>query len=179
MLRINLFSVSAIIFSFLLLYLFFSTLFPTQTVTEYGILPLIIGLLFILPIHKALHCIPVWMLGKKAYLSFQKKHSTLSGMIHCYIPSPLSRNVSIITLLFPVIIITLLCAIGAYLSPEHMHYFVIISSINMGISVYDFVYVSHLFRAPRNSFIEDFPEGFHILVNRTNVIFTEGERESV
>ncbi len=164
MLRLAIISFTAIIISFLILYLILSLLLPAHSFSEYGFIPLLLGCLLIMPLHKLLHCIPLWISGNKAYITFHPNRGFLC--FHCHIPNALSRRLSIVTVLSPILFLTIVCIAGSWFSPEHMHYFVIFASINIGLSVYDLIYVIQLIKAPKHAFIEDHNNGFHILINK-------------
>jgi hypothetical protein len=104
------------------------------------------------------------MIGKKAKLKIKFGLEMYRPTMACCIPSPLSRNLTIIVVLFPFLSITFFACVGAFLTPSYMHYFAIFSAINFGYSITDFIYAIKLYKAPRHSFIEDHEDGFDILI---------------
>ncbi|WP_026672497.1 DUF3267 domain-containing protein [Alkalihalobacterium bogoriense] len=165
--RLSLISFSSIIGFFLFFYLLLSSIIPTPPYMEYGVLPLLIGIPVLFIVHKLLHCVPIWMIGKKAKIEWAKTNRI--PKLFCHIIEPLPRNVCLISTLFPVFIITFICCVGAYLSPAHLHYFSILASVNFGLSVYDILYAMQVTRAPKEAFISDHKEGFHILIKSNRV----------
>jgi hypothetical protein len=153
------------IFSFFtVFYLTYSMLYPSAYLADLGVFFLFFLLLAIAPFHKLMHCVPLWMVGKKAKLKIKLGLEIYRPTMACCIPSRLSRNLTIIVVLFPFLSITFLTCVGAFLIPAYMHYFAIFSAINFGYSITDFIYALKLYKAPKHSFIEDHEDGFDILI---------------
>lgn len=163
-LRINMIAISNGLIFFLLFYLILSTIFPNNRLVPIGFFPLFLSILIIPFIHKLFHCLPIWMLGKRATLCIRIKGKM--PIIHCLIEKPLSKNQCFIVSLFPVIILTMLAIVFANYHPGYIHYIAIIASINFGMSTYDFIYAKKLLTAPKRCYIEDNPSGFHILIRQ-------------
>lgn len=164
--RLAIVSISAAILFFLFFYLFLSSFVEITTVNQYGIFPFIVGLFLVPLIHKLLHCLPIWLCGKRAILTI--KRTAKVPILFCYIPNKISKRLCITSSLFPLFTFTLFSTIGAIYSPEHLPYLAIYATINFGLSVYDIIYVNHLIKAPKSSFIEDHLDGFHILLNKAS-----------
>ncbi|WP_054635567.1 DUF3267 domain-containing protein [Thalassobacillus sp. C254] len=79
---------------------------------------------------------------------------------------PVAKNLYITALLFPSFLITIGALLGALTWPEYMHYFLLLTSINAGLSVYDWVYVKQLIKAPKYSVVERNKNGVDILVKQ-------------
>ncbi|OLO36437.1 hypothetical protein BTR23_15330 [Alkalihalophilus pseudofirmus] len=164
--RLKIVSITSAILFFLIYYLFLSSFIDVTNVNQYGVLSFIIGLFLVPLIHKLLHCVPIWLCGKKAKLTIKKRK--FMPILFCFIPNTISKRLCITASLFPLIMITTITTIGSIVSPEHLPYFVIYSAINFGLSIYDIIYVNYLIRAPKSSFIEDHYDEFHILLNRAS-----------
>ncbi|WP_078552621.1 DUF3267 domain-containing protein [Bacillus alkalicellulosilyticus] len=162
--RLSMISCISILIFFLFYYLLLSSLISVTQYIEYGILPIILGIPTVILLHKLFHCIPIWLSGNKA--NIEVVMADRIPRVFCCIPQPLHRNTCILSALFPVLLVTSGCFIGATFSPEHLHYFAIFASINFGMSIYDLMYAYQLTKAPKDSLIEDHREGFHILIKR-------------
>jgi hypothetical protein len=165
--RLFLFSMIVSLSFFIIYYISFSFLYPNVHFVETELLPLIVCLLSILPVHKILHCLPIWMTGRKAKVLLNFRYP-LYQMIHCQFSCTLSKKLSIIAVMTPMVSITSFSFIGTLLFPQYMHLFAIFSALNLGLSVTDVVYVQHLWGAPRSSYLEDGPDGFYILTKEVS-----------
>ncbi|WP_216829383.1 DUF3267 domain-containing protein [Alkalihalobacterium elongatum] len=164
--RLAIVSITSAILFFLIFYLFLSSIVNTTSVNQYGVVPFIVGLFLVPVFHKILHCIPIWLCGKKAKLIIKKIERI--PILYCFIPYTISKRLCITSSLFPLVVITLVMITGSVLSPEHLPYFTIYATVNFGLSVYDMIYVTHLIKAPKSSLIEDHFDGFHILLNKAS-----------
>ncbi|MCD8511191.1 MAG: DUF3267 domain-containing protein [Bacillus sp. (in: Bacteria)] len=116
-------------------------------------------ILAIIPIHILLHCIPVWILGKKATVSVRKQWPYANFSMRETMP----KHLLIISIAFPVVTVTVIAIIISVIMPEWMHYMAMIAAINMGLSVHDLLYLNQLKAAPKRSVIEEFENGYHVL----------------
>jgi hypothetical protein len=160
--RIIIFSILISFSYFVLFYVSFSLLFPNAHLKTSQLWHLVSGLLLVFPIHKVLHCLPIWLSGKKASLQVRLEVNNFP-MLYCKLPSVLPRNVSLITAALPTILVTFGSIIGSLVYPEYIYVFAIYSSLNIALSTIDVIYFVHLWKAPRCAFLEDNPKIFHIL----------------
>jgi len=145
-------------------YLTYSILFPltlTQAITWYAIIAL---LFLVVPVHQLMHCIPLWVSGKKVGLSLSM--FILPPRKSFSSSKPLQRNLFILSVLFPFSFITIASLIGAFLYPEYMYGFSMFAALNAGISTVDFLYVMSVRKAPRHAYIENHTDGLNILLSR-------------
>lgn len=165
--RIMILSILIGLFYFVIFYVSLSLLFPQVHYQGIGLTYLILSLLLVFPIHKLLHCLPVWLMGKKAYLKFQFENY-MFPMIYCKFPKVLSKNVSLVATITPTIFITAIAIIGSIIFPVFIPFFSIFSTLNITLGIIDFIYVIHLWNAPRSAFLEDNHYGFHILTKEVS-----------
>ncbi|WP_209122788.1 DUF3267 domain-containing protein [Alkalihalobacillus sp. BA299] len=164
--RLTIVSITSGVLFFLVFYLFLSSFIEVTSINQYGVIPFIGGLILITIFHKLLHCVPIWLCGKYAKLTI--KRTQKFPILYCFIPNTITKRLCITSALFPLLTITVFATIGSIFSPEHLPYFSIFAAINFGLSIYDIIYVTHLFKAPKSSFIEDHYDGFHILLSRAS-----------
>jgi hypothetical protein len=164
-LRLTLFSIIIMVTYFIVFYLLVSAFHHGKQFSEVGLLPFIIGLTIILPLHKLIHIIPLWLSGKKVEVILTSYKRFIPCFSFCC-DEKLPRNVTIISMISPFIIFTGIAIIGSYTLPHLFHYFAIFSAINVGLSTIDFLYLSQLLKAPRHSIIENSNVGFDILINK-------------
>ncbi|HEX7064772.1 MAG TPA: DUF3267 domain-containing protein [Bacillales bacterium] len=161
--RIAIFSVFATMVYFTLFYVLFLNLHPQLQINRFSFPILLAALILIYPLHKLFHCFPIWLVGRKASLSLEWQ-SNRFPILFCDPSGPISRNLSIVCVAFPGVAITVLSLMVAPMIPLFFHYIAVASSINFGLAVTDFIYLSYLIKAPSHAYVEDFREGFHILV---------------
>ncbi|MGO4887486.1 DUF3267 domain-containing protein [Anaerobacillus sp. MEB173] len=163
--RLIMIALTAMLAYFNIFYLSFSVLMTTELI-EYGFLAFFVGILLIIPLHKLLHCIPIWLTRRKATLSIRIIRNCIP-LVYYRIYGTIPRNLSILSVVAPAVTITGFCIIGTYFMPYYLHYFAIFSAVNIGLSVTDFIYLKQLIKAPKHSYVEDFSTGFHILLRRS------------
>ncbi|MBM7643813.1 putative flippase GtrA [Scopulibacillus daqui] len=165
--RLNVLSLMGMIIFFIVYYLLFIDLTHVERLSSFNPIIFLITIIFILPVHKLIHCLSARVVGKKATLSFGWFNYEIIPSIHCNIPGTLSKRRSLLVIASPAVVITLGMVILTIVYPQHLHYFSLISAINFGISISDFVYLNNLIKAPANAFIEDGPDGCRILVKQS------------
>ncbi|WP_026689065.1 DUF3267 domain-containing protein [Alteribacter aurantiacus] len=158
--RLWLLSGLVMVIYFLLYYLVFSTFILEGSLVDYGVTFLIVCLFAVIPLHMLLHCIPVWMLGKKATMGIQMREWPF---LYFAVKQPLPKRVSILAICSPAVFITFGAIVISILFPHLLHYAALMSALNIGICMHDFLYFKHIRRAPRDSFVEEYSGGFHIL----------------
>lgn len=161
--RIYIFSFLVGFLSFIFLYLPFSIIHQTSNVNDHGIFPLVIGLLILPFIHKLTHIIPLVLTNRtfKIKCRINKRKFPLISILSTV---KMSKQATIITLFTPTVFITIPCLIASYLFPSSFAYFLIIASMNIGLSFTDFIYMSRFIRAPKKCIVENDGTGYDILI---------------
>ncbi|PRO64985.1 DUF3267 domain-containing protein [Alkalicoccus urumqiensis] len=148
----------------LLYFLIFFTVFQTfgghAPLVDYGFYITIAGLIVILPLHLFLHCLPIWAAGRRAKMGWRR--SQWPNFFYS-VRNPVSKRLSIIATLTPVVVITAVSLAMAAALPGHTHYIAIISAVNVGLSVYDFFAAKQMMSAPNDALIEENKNGFHVI----------------
>jgi hypothetical protein len=155
----TLFSLTYFIVYFMLFRMFHSETIYMQT----GLLPILSLALVIIPMHTLLHCIPIWLTGKRAWMVLADYRYSF----YCRIPDVLPKKTALFAVSFPLVVITSIALVGPLAFPEYLHVFAIVSTLNMFYCLKDLIYIFHLWNAPKDSYLEDSPTGFQIIVRRT------------
>ncbi|WP_096440308.1 DUF3267 domain-containing protein [Alteribacter populi] len=155
---------------FLLYFLIIRTLFSGVPLVDYGAGFLFICLASVIPTHMFLHCLPIWMVGKKATLGVRTNRWPF---LYFTAKQPLAKRLSILAICSPAIFITSGSIFTAIAFPHLLHYTALISAVNVGICMYDFLYFKHIKSAPKRSWIEEYDDGFHILCENPTLNKTE------
>jgi hypothetical protein len=162
-LRITLFSIIVMLSYFIIFYLIFSAFHHEKKFFELGLLPFLLGLCIILPLHKLIHLLPLLLSKTKIEFSFSKNKKL---PLPCFlIEEKVPKNITMLSMLLPFVSLTLIAIIGSILFPNFFHYFAIFSAINLGISVIDLLFIYQISQAPSHAVIENSKVGIDILVN--------------
>lgn len=161
--RLAMVSLSAIPIFFVLFEAFGLNIHPNIQLNPFRLPIFLVSILSVYPLHKIFHCLPIWASGKKASLSIELNKNRFP-VLFCHIKSPVSRNLAIICIGFPIVAISLLSLIAVFLNPDYLHYFSSVGSLNFGLSMSDCLYISYIMKAPSQTYVEDNRDGFHILV---------------
>ncbi|RKL68535.1 hypothetical protein CR203_00305 [Salipaludibacillus neizhouensis] len=145
---------------FLIFFMIFRTFITTAPLVDLGAISFIVLLIIVLPIHLFLHCLPIWLIGRKATFGFRKNQWPY---FFYSAKAPLSKQMSLLSIGSPAFILTLLSTVSAILFPQFVHYIAMMSALNIGICVYDFLNFKHISTAPKQSLIEEHRDGFYIL----------------
>ncbi|TCP29277.1 putative zincin peptidase [Scopulibacillus darangshiensis] len=127
---------------------------------------LIMMLFIVWPLHKICHCIPLWLVGKRASLSIERSNKPIP-IIYTNIPGTTSKRLAIIMSVFPGVVITAVIFVAASQFPSMLYYLSFAGALNFGISMKDFVYLTHLAKAPTHAYIEDDRDDCRILIKQT------------
>ncbi|MDQ0254217.1 hypothetical protein J2S74_001592 [Evansella vedderi] len=143
---------------FIIHFVFFRTFISNVPFVDFG-LPLLFFILSIIPVHILLHCLPIWAFGKKATISIREQWP------YCNFSTKqaISKQLLIVSIAFPLVVITLVTIIISVMMPQWMHVMAIVAAINMGLSVYDLLYLKQLIHAPKSCVIEEYENGYNIL----------------
>lgn len=161
--RLALISIFTMVVFFALFYCIFFDLHPHLQVVQFRLMWFLICLIFVYPLHKTFHCLPLWLSGHRAKLALTTMPNRYPALF-CDWPGPISRNSAIVSVAFPLVGITGLSMAAASMMPEVFPYISVIATINFGLSITDCIYFSFLLKAPVNAYVEDFRDGFHILI---------------
>ncbi|SDH55947.1 Putative zincin peptidase [Alteribacillus persepolensis] len=167
--RLVLLSVGCMILTFILSFLVFSFYYMDIRHAELSMVKTLSVLALLYPIHALLHFIPLWLAGAKTQtvISQRKKGKKQKfPFITLTFTKPIGRNFYVLAMLFPTLFIHTIAFIGALLFPPFMFYFLLVLSLNTGLSVYDFIYVKQLHGAPRHCFIEQKRNRIDILLKQ-------------
>ncbi|QDP39721.1 DUF3267 domain-containing protein [Radiobacillus deserti] len=162
--RIYLISMIVGLLSFIILYLPFSIIHHSSNVKDYGLFPLLFGLLILPLAHKVAHLVPLLVMNKKIKIKWKNKKKNLpnfSFRTH----GKMSKNTSLFVLLSPTVLITIPCIVGGYFIPDFFAYFVLFAAINITFSLEDFLYAAYLVKAPKRCVIDNAQDGYDILIN--------------
>nr|WP_246238084.1 DUF3267 domain-containing protein [Alkalicoccus luteus] len=138
----------------------FQTFGSQAALQEAGFVYTVVLLLLILPLHLFLHCLPVWAAGKRAVFGFRRSQWPF---LFYSVKEPVSRTLSLVSTLFPAVVITLFALTAAALLPAYTHVIAIVSAFHFGLCTYDFFTARQMFSAPKECLIEDNRSGFHIV----------------
>ena len=114
------------------------------------------AILLMYPLHKLLHGLPLVFVAKKLKIDF--RHFTIK------VNEPISKLLYLTALLTPFTVTSVLICLFSANLPEYFHYWVILFSINTGLSLTDFLKVKNVVASPFKSFIEESENGYEILV---------------
>lgn len=161
--RLAMVSISAIPVFFVLFEAFCLNMHASIQLNPFRLPVFLISLILVYPLHKIFHCLPIWACGKRASFSMEINQNKLP-LLFCQIKSPISRNLAMACIGFPIVAISGLSLTAALLMPNSLHYFSIIGAINFGLSMSDCLYIAYLIKVPAYTYVEDYRDGFHILV---------------
>lgn len=163
-LRLFMYSTGTMLLSFLFYYLVVSSILKSPELKHVSFTIYVGSIIFLVIIHQILHLIPIWICRNRA--SYKLKWMFCVPMITIKSSNPLSRNLYLISLMTPLIVLTCITVLSSVLFPMYLAYISILSSIHFGLSLYDLIYASYLMKAPKKCFIENHSEGYHILIKQ-------------
>ncbi|ADU29730.1 DUF3267 domain-containing protein [Evansella cellulosilytica] len=154
-------SIFVMLFYFILHFVIFRT-FITQSevLNDLGLIFLVFLILIVGPTHVFLHCLPIWLFGKKAAFSIRKSRWPF---IYFSSKQALSKQLILLSMSLPTITITAVCISLSFYFPQWVHYFAMIAALNMGMSVNDLLNLKQISCAPKSAVIEEHQNGYHIL----------------
>ncbi|BAB04901.1 DUF3267 domain-containing protein [Halalkalibacterium halodurans] len=161
-LRLAMISATTMLMTFLVYYLVLSSLIKVPPYLGLGPYLYIVGAIGVIGLHKLLHIFPLWVCGQR--LIIERNNKGFLPFLNIKTKDPLSKNLFLFSLLFPGVVITIICSISVLLFPQGLHLFAILTAINLGLAVYDIVYALQVVKAPKASLIENHRTGFHILI---------------
>ncbi|WP_163101699.1 DUF3267 domain-containing protein [Peribacillus alkalitolerans] len=161
--KIMILSLLTMLLSFAVIYTFLSVGINPEKLNDDRYVWLFLGILIIYPLHKLLHYLPLmknldkvkWYMGPYKYFP----------IFSIRVTEPIHKNLFILALISPFIIITACLSAGALLFEHYAHYFTILLSLHMGLCVSDFISIKNILGSPNRCFIEENENGYEILVS--------------
>lgn len=148
--------------AFIILYVPLSMIHDGNHLHESGIILFIIAIILLPTLHSFMHILPLIVLNKRIKLICQRKK--MMPIFTFYTDAHVSKYSSILSSLMPTLCLTIPGIIASISVPSFYVYLLLATSIQIGLSVIDFLYIRHLIKAPKNAFIENGDEGFDILL---------------
>ncbi|MFD2630296.1 DUF3267 domain-containing protein [Oceanobacillus kapialis] len=161
--RINFLSFLIGLLSFIFLYVPITIAQGTNKVDEAGFLPFILALLLLPALHSLMHILPLIILNKRLKIIFNIKNRRLP-VFNYYTKFHLTKKVSLIVAIAPTILISIPGIIASYLFTDYSVYILMFTSLHIGMSYIDFLYIAHIGKAPKSCFIDSRKDGFDILI---------------
>ncbi len=128
----------------------------------------IIGFFFMYPIHKLFHALPLIRYINQIQIRTRFQFYFVPIM-SVRVKKPIPKLSFLMALISPFVVINGVLLIGAATFPNYAHYFTILTAYHSGICLVDFLYAKCLFKSPKGAFIEEYDEGYEILVPVKNV----------
>lgn len=160
--RIYIFASMIFIVTFCLSYCFTSFNFYGAYTDDYFLI-FTIALLFVYPVHKSLHLIPLLILKKKVRTQIRFKFGGIP-VIHMIIDDLITRNQYIFALVLPMIIINSALLFAAFTWQQYAHYLCILFAYHCAICLLDVLLIRTIIKAPSTAVIEETEKGYEILV---------------
>lgn len=161
--RILFISMLTMIVVFILTYLPINLLFPKIHYHDEHFLLFMFTLISMMPIHKLLHVVPLVLTGCRVSLTV--KFYRVFPTFQLKTCEGIKKKRMMISLLTPFLTFTILLVIGGLYYPAYMHYFSIALAFHIGMCVPDFLLLKHLLFAPKVCTIEEFEDGYEVLVH--------------
>ncbi|MBM7571448.1 DUF3267 domain-containing protein [Aquibacillus albus] len=149
--------------SFIFLYLPFSIIHQSHELKDHGVFPLLLGLVLLPLVHNLMHILPLILINRRMKIKWHIKYKIF--LIISSLPkSKMSKQTTLFSLLAPTLFLTVPGLITSYLFTDYYAYFLIFTAFNIGLSFTDFLCASKLIKAPKKCIVENFNDGFDILV---------------
>ncbi|MET3696364.1 hypothetical protein ABID53_000683 [Bacillus oleivorans] len=120
----------------------------------------IFALILLYPVHKALHYLPLRILGGKCRLFINKK-----GQLKFRLHEPVAKNIYKLALIFPFVILTLVGIVFTLSFPQYFHYGVLLIALHTGLCVEDFIFYKNLSHTPKACLVDETEDSLEILIN--------------
>lgn len=159
---VNLISTFITIITFIILNVPFSIMHQGNNITDKGIVYLLLAIILLPSLHSFMHILPLIIQNRRINLIVNRKKAL--PIYTFYTDAHISKNAFLLSTITPTLTITIPGLILAFLFPGLYVYFLIVTSINIGMSFLDFVTIRHLLKAPKHAVIEKDNEGFDILL---------------
>ncbi|TXC89716.1 DUF3267 domain-containing protein [Metabacillus litoralis] len=162
--RISFISMLTMICVFILTYLPINLFFSKVHLKDGHFLMFVLLMVSMIPIHKILHALPLLLCGCRVEMKIKFYYMFPSFQLKAC--NGIKKHNMLISLLTPFIVFTTVFLYGSILFPAYMHYFSIAMAFHIGLCVPDFIFIKHLLLAPRSCFVEEFDDGFEVLVQK-------------
>ncbi|MGM0876264.1 MAG: DUF3267 domain-containing protein [Bacillota bacterium] len=117
-----------------------------------------------IPIHKLLHALPLLVSGYR--VSLKIKYYYMLPIFQIKSCNGIKKVNMLLSLIAPFLFFTSVFFLGGVSFPAYMHYFCIAMAFHIGLCVPDFIFIRQLLFAPKTCFIEEFEDGFDVLVQK-------------
>ncbi|WP_018933683.1 DUF3267 domain-containing protein [Gracilibacillus lacisalsi] len=151
--------------SFIFLYLPFTLIHKDVVVKDHGLIPVVFGVALLPLLHKALRILPLIFTNKNLRIKWTLEKGFIPNF-HVKNHTKTTKPTFFFALLTPTLMITVPCIIGSYFVPAYYPYFLLIGAINLSLSYVDFLYIRHLWKAPKKCLISNEEQGYDILIPR-------------
>ncbi|API91086.1 MULTISPECIES: DUF3267 domain-containing protein [Virgibacillus] len=157
--RLLLMSSLITLFSFILLYVSITIAQgSTAEVSEAGIIPFLLLLLLLPTIHSSMHILPLILMNRRMKIIFKLKNGCFP-VFYYYTKYHLTKKAYFIVALAPTILLTIPGVVASYYFNNYSVYILLLTSANIGIAFIDLLYISYLWKAPKQSVIESSEDG--------------------
>ncbi|MFC0272064.1 DUF3267 domain-containing protein [Metabacillus herbersteinensis] len=163
--RIYIFSMLTMIITFIIIYLPIHFVYPQVEFKEGQFFFFILVLVTLIPIHKLFHVLPLILSGNR--VNFRVKYLTFIPSLQIKACYSIKKSSMLCSLLFPLLFITPLLVIAGTSFLPYIHYFCILIAYHIGMCVPDLIFAKLILQAPKTSYIEEFEDGFEILVHKS------------
>jgi len=160
--RILFISMITMILVFILTYLPINLLFPKIHFDDGHFLLFMFILVCMMPVHKLLHVFPLILTGCR--VSFNIKFYRVFPTFQLKACEGIKKKRMIISLLTPFLTFSILFVIGGIYFPAYIHYLSIAFAFHIGMCVPDFLLLRQLLFAPKVCTIEEYEDGYEVLV---------------
>lgn len=147
----------------LFMYVPFSIIYQGVTIKTPSIYMVLSSLILLPLLHKMAHAIPLLFTDREFQFRWSFKYKYFP-ILKIKIKSSLSKKTSIITMLAPTLLITMPLMVALIGFPMYFPIIILCLSINIGISLPDWIALAYFVRAPKNSIIEKSKENYDILI---------------
>lgn len=162
--RILFLSIITMIFVFILTYLPINLLLPNIHLKDEHFFLFVVLFISLMPIHKLCHALPLLFSGNRVSVKFKQYY--LIPVLEVKACNSIKKGNMILSLLFPFIFMTaILCLVSIYFTP-YVHYICIAMAFHIGLCVPDFIFLKQLLFAPKMSLIEEYEDGYEVLIKK-------------
>lgn len=161
--RLYIISLFISLFTFMFLYVPSSIYHHHFNPEQKAMIPFFILLLALPTIHSVTHILPCLYMPKKTGITLKWKFKTIP-IFYFYTKVHLPKKRSILIALAPTLLLTIPGLVTIWAVKEWYVYATILTSIHIGISFKDYLYLIYLFRAPKYAFISNQKSAIDILI---------------
>ncbi|KEZ47382.1 DUF3267 domain-containing protein [Metabacillus indicus] len=163
--RLSILAAFIMMTTFIGIYLPLMVVFPYIHLKADHFLLLLLFAFCVVPCHKLLHALPLWMAGYRVSLKCRVQ-SYILPVIYLKTNCNVSKTMMLLSLAAPIVLVNSVLAAGLIAFPSYLHYFSLGIAFHTGICITDFIYMNHLLKAPKACYIEEADESFEILFQK-------------